>query len=418
MTRSNVEVESGEYVAGQYISYVFTGNVSRTFNASSVGEFLVSDNFTFLLYDSAFALSTPGLASLEIINGLRALTAQSQNDSSWICVEDLECHINAYSEDLSSSSRNLTIVISAVPEHGSLLRVDTNDTLHPEDILETECSDGLPCVSAVRYQPEENYFNSPTFKWNGDSVGRSPGTEFFSFYAVANGEYSNEAVQEIEVTNSNDPSGVQCPTEEQCVQAVGTSVYVSGDDFFPLDRTAVGGVVIDDPDDGVDIVKIKISVAYGLVSLNQDYIDVLDFNSATYCYDQDDLVQCLGTGNSNRELIFFAEPHNAQMALEGMTYQSVVSDIVDTINITVLDGANGDCLDEALFRTESIRLDCLQASCAFNVTVHGRDVAHTNLSNRDLPIQAYLSGSVGLCVLAYIVYWRCDTFLKSRKTMQ
>lgn len=412
-----MEVKSGDDVVGGYVSYVFNGSVSRASNAS-FGESLANDSFSFLLYDSLFALSTAGLASLEVVSGLKALTAQSQNDPSWVCGEDVESTIFAYAEDSSSGSANLTIVISAVPEHGSLLRVSTNNTLQPGDTLETKCSDGVPCVAAVRYQPEEDYFNSPNSRWNGDAVGQSSATEYFSFYAVAaNGEYSSDAVQEIEVTNSNDPSGVQCPGQTQYVQAVGTSIYDSGGEFVPLDRAAIEGITIDDPDNGVDIVKIKISAGFGLLSLHQDYIGLLDFNSDTYCHDEDEFL-CLGNGNSNHELIFFAEPHNVQMAFDGMTYQSVISDIVDTVNITVLDGANGDCLNEAKFRTESVRLGCLQLSCSFNVVVHGRNVVHNHVSNRDVPIQAYLSGGVSVCVLAYLVFWRCSPYIRRVEAMQ
>ena len=247
-TRSDVEMKSGDRLSGQYVSYAYTANITRGPDASSEG-ILAYDNFTYYLDDSYGAWSTLGSMSLAIISRLTAVTAQSRNDSSWICVEDATSAINLYAQDSGTSGRNVTIVISAVPEHGSLLRVTANSTLMPGDALDTNCTDTnstghLSCVSSLIYLPKRNYFNSPTSKWNGDKVEGSLETEAFSFYAVAsnNGEYSNEAVQEIRVINSNDASVLQCPQQVQPVQAVGTSVYASGACFAPLDSTAIGAV--------------------------------------------------------------------------------------------------------------------------------------------------------------------------------
>lgn len=405
-------MKSGDRLSGQYVSYFYTDNVTRAFGTSSE-DILAYDSFAFHLYDSYGAWSTPGIVSLAIISRLTAVTAQSHNDTSWIYVEDTTSRINMYVQDSVKKRRNVTIVISAVPQHGSLLRAATYHTLAPGDTLETNCTETnytgyLTCVSSLVYLPNRNYFNSPTSKWNGDEVGGSLETELFSFYAVANnnGEYSNEEVQDIRVINSNDPSVVQCPNQAQHVQAVGTSVYVRGADFFPLDNTAIGEVLIADVDKGVDVVKVKISATFGLLSLNKSYVSLLDFNSAAFCYEADDS-QCMGSGTGDRDLIFFAEPSHAQMALNGMVYQSVISDVLDTINITVFDGVNGDCLSETKFLSGSMRQGCWQTSCQFNITVGSHqlslDVASTT---------AYRSrcGLVLALVCVCSLIWRAGAF--------
>lgn len=409
-TRSGSEIKSGDRLSGQHVSYAYTDNVTRNPDTSSEG-ILAYDSFTYYVDDSDGAWSTVGIASLSIISRLTAVTAQSRNDSSWICVEDTASAINVYVQDSITSRRNVTIVISVVPEHGSLLRATTNSTLMTGDALDTDCTDTnymgyLSCVSSLMYLPNRNYFNSPTSKWNGDEVGGTLEADIFSFYAVAsnNGEYSNEAVQDIRVVNSNDPSVLQCPKHVQYVQAVGTGVYARGVGFVPLDSTAIGGVSITDLDKGVDVVKVKVFASFGLLSLNEMYITLLDFNSAAFCYEAD-TSQCVGSGTGDRELIFIAEPSHAQMALNGMVYQSVISNVVDTINIIVLDGANGDCLSENKLLSGSVRQGCWQASCQFDITVGTRQLALDVASNNNLSVEVWVSVGVGLCVLAYIA-WR------------
>lgn len=406
-------MKSGDRLSGQHVSYAYTDNVTRTFDTSSEG-ILAYDSFAYHLYDSFGAWSTLGIASLAVISRLTAVTAQSRNDSTWMCVEDTTNHINVYAQDSVTSRRNVTIVISVVPEHGSLLRAISNSTLMPGDTVDTNCTDTkytgyFTCVSSLMYLPNRNYFNSPTSKWNGDEVGGSLETEVFSFYAVAsnNGEYSNEAVQDIRVINANDPSVLQCPIQVQHVQAVGTSVYSRGAGFVPLDSTAIGGVTIADLDKGVDVVKVKLFATFGLLSLDENYVSLLDFNSAAFCYGEDDS-QCLGSGTGDRGLIFVAEPSHAQMALNGMVYQSVISNVVDTINIVVLDGVSGDCLSETKFLSGSVRQGCWQASCKFDITVGSRQLVLDVASNNTLSAEVWVSIGVGLCVLAYIA---CGRFL-------
>lgn len=405
--RSGVELERGHRQLGQFVSYIYTGNVSRAFNTSSE-DMLVHDKLSYRLYDS-FSVSTLGVVSLTITSRLKAITAQSRNDSSWICVEDIECRGFVYAQDTAESPRDVTIVLTAVPERGSLLRIDTNATLAPGDTIGTTCTTPPVCVSTVIYLPEQDYFNWPTSKWNGEGVSESGGAEYFSYFAVAsdNREYSNEVVQEIQVTNSNDPSSLWCPTQQQNVRALGISVYSSSTSFIPLDRIVIRGFSIVDPDNGVDIVKVKVSTLFGLLSLNLDHIGLLDFNSAKYCY-EGGISQCFGSGTSDRDLVFIAEPRHAQMALDGMVYQSVVSSVRDQINITILDGINGDCLSQGKAPPGSVREKCWRASCQFHVTVGGySEPLGTAMPNSVISIQVWMSLMIGLCVLFCFGCGRC-----------
>lgn len=402
-----MEIESGDRLAGQFLSYVFAGNTSRAINIPHE-EMLIGDRISFRLYDSFGALSIIGTASLAITSRLRSVTTQSRNDSSWMCVEDVESQISVYVEDTSEKRRNVTIVFTGVPERGLLRWVDANNSrvLTAGDTLRTTCAEPHTCRTSVRYLSRRNFFNSPLSTWNGDAVNGSDDAEVFSFYAVAsdNGEFSNEIVQDIQVTNVNDPSGLRCPTHQHHVQAVGISTF-SGDEFLPLDRIAIQGIWVDDPDNSVDIVKVIISTRFGFLTLNKDFMSLLDFNSVIYCYELE-ISECLGSGTSDRILVFFAEPRYAQMALNGMTYQSVIADVVDDVNITIFDGADGDCLSKDKFQPGSLRYRCWRESCRFQVVVAGHDSLEPAL-NMTVPPQICVSVSLGFCVLLSLCRGRC-----------
>ncbi|CAM9532070.1 unnamed protein product [Ectocarpus sp. 13 AM-2016] len=370
---------------------------------------LVGDRISYRLYDTLGAFSILGVASLAITSRLEAVTAQSQNDYSWICVEDSESLINLYAQDTAESYRELTIIFTAVPQWGSLLPTEANSsTLEPGDALGISCSELPSCVTSVRYRPIRDYFNSPTSKWNGDDMSVTGETEFFSFYVVAhvNGEYSNEVLQEIQVTNVNDPSELRCPTHPQHVRPVGTSRYSGDADFVPLDRIPIWGFSISDPDNGVDIVQAKISTSFGLLTLNTEYNNMLDFNSVTYCYEAE-VSRCVGSGTSNHDLVFFAEPSYVEMALDGMSYQSLVSNVWDSINITILDGGNDSCLGQGDSQRSSSGHRCWQASCHFYIVVGGHDNPLDPVLNSGMSAQVGISIIVGFCFLFCLCFVRC-----------
>lgn len=403
-----MEIQSGDRLSGQFLSYVYTGNTSRAIN-TPYEEMLIGDRISFRLYDSLGALSIIGITSLAITSRLRAVPTQSRNDSSWICVEDMESQIFVYAEDTFESRRNVTIVITAVPIHGSLLRIDAHNStsLNVGDTLRTTCAELPTCVTSVRYRSNNNFFNSPILTWNGDAIQGGGNSESFSFYALAsdNGEFSNEIVQDVQVTNVNDPSGLQCPTQLHHVQAVGISSF-AGEGFVPLDEISIHGISITDPDNSVDIVKVVISTTFGFLTLNKNFMGLLDFNSVEYCY-EGEISQCVGSGTSDRSLIFIAEPRHAQVALNGMMYQSVTSNVVDDIDITILDGADGDCLSKDKLQAGSLRYKCWRESCRFQIVVAGRDSLGPVL-NMDVSAQIWVSVILGLCVLLCLRCSRCQ----------
>lgn len=396
-----MRVNDGDRLAGQEVLYTYVGNVSRAFDPS-LATFIVHDRFTFRLYDSFNASSIVGIASLTIVSGLQAITPQSLNDSSWICEEDGDCDIALYARDSTNRYSDLKIVISSVPVHGSLFREHGSKILVPGDLLRTNCSRHM-CATSVMYVPKRNFFNFPAPKRSVDVVDGSSAAETFSFYAIARvgGEHSSEVMQEVQVRNTNDPSQVWCPQDELYVEAVGSSTYASDTEFNPLDRILIEGFEIADPDKGVHRVLIELSTSSGLVSLNRDYTDMLDFISVAYCHNGH-TSQCSGTGISDSELAFFAAPSDAQMALNGMVYQSLDSNITDKIKLTVNDGTYGNCLQPES-DAHVVLNKCWRVSCTFNVTV-GRRLHHFEDTSSNVPIQIWASGGVSMIVLLFLAY--------------
>lgn len=151
--------------------------------------------------------------------------------------------------------------------------------------------------------------------------------------------------------------------------------------------------------------KVVVSAKFGLLSLNMNYISLLDFNSATYCYEE--APQCFGSGTSDRHLVFFAEPAHAQMALDGLAYQSVTSNVRDSISITIFDGTHGYCLDEATIQPEFARQGCWQVSCQFHVFVGGHADPRKSVLNSGMSAHVWVSVIIGVCVLMSLGCGRC-----------
>lgn len=399
-TPSGVVIRSGHRLWNRSAAYLFqAGSIQVEDEPSEI--YRVEDRFTFRVFDSWNASSTIGAISLVVESGLTALTTQSQNDSSWIFTEDIESIIHVYARDYAECPRQVIIIISAIPVHGQLLLRNCNRTLEPGDEVTTHCEEGCLCSSSINYRPERDYFNYPSISGN---ASETEGTDRFKFYAVANasGEFSNEITQDIRVMNVNDPTYIQCPGQGVYVQPMGTTVYSPTASLLQLDRAVLHGFDIVDPDNGADVVKVKVSAYFGLVSLNCNNVSQLDFTSSTHCY-KDNIRRCSGSGSSDFNMTFVASPSHALTALNGMVYQSLASGVVDEIEVTVFDGASRMCLLGEGFQSDSSYHGCWRRSCSVRVTVSPRADTAEQLSASVLPPQVWICLGVGMMVVVYVV---------------
>ena len=398
---NKTRVKPGERLNGTSFVYVYKGNSSQGID-TSYGEFSANDMFTYRLFDSSGALSTLGNVSIRVLSGMRAVSSQSQNDTSWICREDTENVVNVYIENAGSIGGNVMVVLAAVPKHGSLLQISDGSYLRAGDAVATNCSNFQLCKASLKYVPMKDFFTSPAKNWDGDAANGVSQREVFTFYAVRDtGEYSNLCIQDIQVSNSNDGTNIQCPAGVQ-VEPLGTSSYSDGI-WSPLDRVTIDGFALFDPDKGLDLVKIKVHTTFGLLTLNSDHVGALQFNSAL-CYEEG-VLQCRGSGWSDRDMVFLAEPATAEKALNGITYQSMDSDVEDSIVITVLDGVGEECLGVDV-NPGSSQQTCWKRSCAVNVTVTGRDVVKRRVSTEVLVTMCVCVGIMACCTLLLFIQCR------------
>lgn len=404
MNGNKTRVKPGERRYGRTFAYVYKGSSSQAVNMSA-GEFSVDDRFTYRVFDSSGALSTLGHVSLTVVSGMKAVSSQSQNDSSWICQEDTENVVNVYVENAGDIGGNVVVVFATVPKHGFLLRTSDNSYLEEGDAVTTSCNIFHLCMTSIKFLPMRDFFTSPAKNWDGYAVSGVPQTEGFTFYAVSDtGEYSNLGIQDIQVSNSNDATDIRCPARVH-VELLDTTSYSDGT-RSQVDKVTIDGFSLVDPDNGLDLVMVEVRTTFGLVTLNSDHVGALQFNTVL-CYKEG----CRGSGWSDSDIAFIAEPATAESALNGMTYQSIVSGVEDSIVVTVLDGVGGECPGVDL-TAGSFQQTCWKQSCAVNVTVAGRDVVPGGVSTEVSILGGVCVGILMCCTLW--IYIQC-TWLKKKQ---
>jgi hypothetical protein len=276
--------------------------------------------------------------------------------------------ITLYAKDLSDSPRALRIAITDLPGHGSLYRSNTSASpLRVGDTLTVPSSGTKKGKVTVYFKGNGSYFSSPSCNASGGAISPSAlvAADSFQFMAVSSdGMQSVAKTQTVTIKNVNDPSTLTYAYAGSTLSVYALSDKTSADQPSTLTLT---GFHIDDPDLGVDYVKARIEAAKGRVSLNPDYVEVVDFTSVKYCYSTLRW-WCRGSGYSDSESVFIGTPQNIMNALNGMTYQSSKALVTDTVNITIYDGVGGECLDNSALGSGSVRSGCFASSVVFQVS--------------------------------------------------
>jgi len=79
-------------------------------------------------------------------------------------------------------------------------------------------------------------------------------------------------------------------------------------------------VIVTDRDRGTDPIRVEITTTHGLVTLNRENIEVLDFNSQFYCLGAPPL-GCAGDGAGDKVAKFVTSAAGLQQALKGLVYE-------------------------------------------------------------------------------------------------
>ncbi len=208
----------------------------------------------------------------------------------------------------------------------------------------------------------------------------------------------------------NDPTEISCPLEVFYVTAmgVGLSGMAGSEDNSSVN---ISGFTIEDIDLGLDPVVASISVDYGIITLNSDYLSKLDFNSQTYCLGPQNWI-CEGSGLSDKSMRFIADPYDIQMALNNMVYRGFNPGVTDYISITLHDGTTENCLENEQFTTNSLRPSCTYTNCRVAVEIQGFQSLDLDLDNpnttkggflglQNAPIQLIIGSAI--CALFILV---------------
>ncbi len=289
--------------------------------------------------------------------------------------------------DETGLGRSLRFVISSVPSYGNLIDPSTMEVLNAGDSTAGQSTAPYSQGVELFYQPTDNYFSKPAVQWNGTAIDLQG--DRFSYYAAVSYNHlirAAETTEEIEIINVNDPTEISCPLEAFHVTAMGAGL--SGMSGPEEERNAtISGFTIVDIDLGLDPIVASISVDYGIITLNPDYLSKLDFNSQTYCLGPQNWT-CEGSGLSDKTMTFVADPYNVQMALNNMVYRGFNPGVTDYITITLHDGVKENCLENEQFTTDSLRTSCTRTSC--RVAVEIGEFQSMNLDNPNTTSQGFL----------------------------
>ncbi len=103
------------------------------------------------------------------------------------------------------------------------------------------------------------------------------------------------------------------------------------------------------------IVRVSMWANKGSLYLNQDVLELADFNdcSSRYQYMESSNWKCRGRGKGDRNMTFVSTSDSVNKLLNGMTYSPFHENSEDFITIEIFEGQEGDCLTEAEQVTEN-----------------------------------------------------------------
>lgn len=378
------------------VAYIYTGPQSTAVN---------NDSFAFTLTDDDGFTSVPASFALSAKVAVVALPAPVRDrEDEAIIVEGGSGIISLGGIDHSDARRSLCVRVSSVPLHGSLF--DPADPLRTPlaagDTL-SSCFKNYSARVDIGYNASSHFFTWPSSDWHGISLAAPFGacdTFKWGLYAEEDGSLSEVISQNVSVLNRNSATTVQYNDD-------GGGITVRPIAYWGDNSASLTGFLLQDPDFDADLVRVKLeSQAGARLTLHRDYIDQVDFNSATYCY-SNLRWQCKGSGYTEDEMSFVGTPSKVALALSSVTYESSKADTKDTVTLTIYDGEGGECLD--LEKLSASRFEgCHQRSTSVSVTVLGyeEDTDDDTIFQGD-PRSFFLSNAILFGMLAVCICICC-----------
>ena len=365
-TVSTSTLSAGERVwTGQNVAYAFDNSILRS--NSPQDQMVGSDSFSYRVCDSDQNFSQSATGNIIVYTGVTA----SDGDGRWTCYEDEECHIWLYGTAVDDSQANMWFTVIDIPTYGSLFDASSGDLVDIGSTLSDNIHHPYDIGAHVIYRSPADFFDEPTITWTGSSMSGSLSIELgLSFYtSIMEGDAklsSTIAKQNIQVVNVNDNSSIFCP-DEDVFEVQATNTVADTNDTNRPDRFVVSNVTLTDVDRSVDPVRVDLVTESGMVTLNILYLDQLNFDLD--CAGPGASWQCRSDPKMQSEITFIGTPEDVELALNGMTYLSNYSNILDSIVMTIYDGSRGDCMSEQGFTTVSVRPFCAISTCKIRLSV-------------------------------------------------
>lgn len=367
-------------ISGTTLSYLYNGPQVSLNPEFALNGILAKDSFQFRLIDASGRKSVPGYANITIQTSLVALPNTINYHSKITnAIEGLCSLIKLHGMDLSSiNQRTLSIEITKSPYFGKLYSKSTcsfsdllptinstftsyllNGTIRPNEYQ----TKGL----SVYYLGEPYYFSYPYAKFNGSFIPTVMDEIQYRVHSLSDKSVSTNGVQNVNVKNVNHPTNISFQFQDPWIH--GITIYAKSGLVSKAYQTkaVITGFGIVDVDKDVDLVRVVINTKHGgYFSMNPSYVDRLDYTSVD-CFNS--RWGCEGSGFEDIASSFLAMPSDVNLALNGMSYESVLEDLVDVINITIYDGIGGQCLDTSVLSTGSIYNGCFKSNVLIPVTV-------------------------------------------------
>ena len=365
-TISALPLSAGATVSNFRVAYFYEGSQSKLLSAKGeVGR----DSFQFSLTDEAGFTSIWAHYNLTVTASLFASKRMIEGYDHLV-IEGEQSLVQVAGMDRSDAQRELCVIVLQLPKSGSLY-----DPFSPAQALANgaslnACFNSSSYTEGTRlaYSATKGYFTTPAVSWNGSIILSSGPISRDNFvYAVfsEDGAVSANVTHFVEVQNHNDATEVSFHTDSPIF--VRPMTYMEGNT-----KAIISGFTLEDPDHDVDMVRAVLVSSQGAkITLNNAYIDDLDFTSAEFCRAQTRW-QCKGSGYYEDEMGFLGTPTQVSLALNGLQYQISHANVVDSVTLSIYDGAGGECLDDR-GQSASIRDGCLMRNVTFYVNVLGYD---------------------------------------------
>lgn len=277
-------------------------------------------------------------------------------------------------KDSSNDARDLSIFLNQSPSRGKLvcgLQYCTSDQMLLKSLKPIQYKKGAN-LTYIRTDTINQHFSLPNVDWLGNPLV-NPAEQISTKIYLNDNTYVADAIYSIDIINVNDASDISISWKTiPPIYAYGSNTKKNE----ALSYFILSDITINDPDQGVDLVRISISTTNrGMIMLNNslpfNYYKSSVFLSSTDIYCKSANWSCEGEYETAARRFSFVSTVSAALALlNGAKYYSLRGNIDDTITIAVYDGVGKDCLTAVAHGSANptIRQGCFTSSLSLNVS--------------------------------------------------